>query len=250
MIPIRHYVALGDSMSDCDHYAATDAAQRFGSVASQPPYGSVSLLWKNRDDLWPDFTGRDLSTLCPGATFHNLSRDGDTTGGVLRDSTASAVRCVGGEPAIVTLTIGGNDLLEAVTAGGVRALPREAKAIMARFREIVDTLRVGMPNALLVLTTVYDPTDGTGMLPGMSDMLGRLPIEVLDEFNNLVRKTAGTTSDAVLADVHLHFVGHGVSADELDGYYWSGSIIEPGALGASEIRRVWLDAILEYSAAK
>ena len=74
-------MALGDSMSDCDHYAATDAAERFGSVPSQPPYGSASLLWKNRDDLWPDFTGRDLSTLCPGATFHNLSGDGGTTGG-------------------------------------------------------------------------------------------------------------------------------------------------------------------------
>ena len=94
-------------MLDCDHYAAADAAQRFGSVPSKPPFGSVSLLCNNRDDLWPEFTGRDLSTFCPDATFHNLSRDGDTTDGVLRDTVASAVRCVGNEKAIVTLTCTG-----------------------------------------------------------------------------------------------------------------------------------------------
>jgi hypothetical protein len=75
--------------------------------------------------------------------------------------------------------------------------------------------------------------------------MGRLPVQHLNDFNDVVRQTAREMPGAVLADVHERFLGHGVSAPELDGYYWTGSIIEPGALGASEIRRAWLDAIIE-----
>jgi hypothetical protein len=97
-----------------------------------------------------------------------------------------------------------------------------------------------------VLTTVYDPTDGTGRLPGMEGY-GRLPLEYLDQFNDHVRETARTTTEAVLADVHRHFLGHGVTAPEPERWYWRRNLIEPNARGASEIRRVWWKVLDQVS---
>ena len=93
-----------------------------------------------------------------------------------------------------------------------------------------------------MLTTVYDPTDGTGRLPGL-ESLGKLPLEHLDRFNHGVREMARETEHTVLADVHRHFLGHGVSAPEAERWYWRRNMIEPNARGASEIRRVWVDAV-------
>jgi hypothetical protein len=43
--------------------------------------------------------------------------------------------------------------------------------------------------------------------------------------------------------VHRHFLGHGVSVPQSERWYWARNLIEPNARGASEIRRVWQDAI-------
>jgi hypothetical protein len=47
----------------------------------------------------------------------------------------------------------------------------------------------------------------------------------------------------MLAEVHAHFLGHGVSVLERERWYWRHNLIEPSARGASEIRRVWWDAL-------
>jgi hypothetical protein len=47
----------------------------------------------------------------------------------------------------------------------------------------------------------------------------------------------------LLAEVYGHFLGHGVTAPEADRWYWRRSLIEPNARGASEIRRVWMEAL-------
>jgi len=53
--------------------------------AGGPGRGAASLLHRNRDDDFPDWTGRDLHTR--GYTIRNLTSDGATSAGVLR------VRC-------------------------------------------------------------------------------------------------------------------------------------------------------------
>jgi hypothetical protein len=93
-----------------------------------------------------------------------------------------------------------------------------------------------------VLTTVYDPTDGTGMLPGL-ESYGCLPLEYLDRFNDHVEAIACSGERTELADVHRHFLSHGVTAPPAERWYWDRSMIEPNARGASEIRRVWLEAL-------
>ena len=110
--------------------------------------------------------------------------------------------------------------------------------------DLVETVREELPRATLLLTTVYDPTDGTGKLPGL-ESYGRLPLEYLERFNDTVRRTAASLPRTLLADVHRHFLGHGVKAPERDRWYWSRNLIEPNARGASEIRRVWWEALEE-----
>ena len=37
--------------------------------------------------------------------------------------------------------------------------------------------------------------------------------------------------------------GHGVTAAPEDRWYWQRSLVDPNALGANELRRLWLDSI-------
>ena len=77
----------------------------------------------------------------------------------------------------------------------------------------------------------------------MYDDRPALPLDLLDRFNDHIRTLASGTPNILLADAHRHFLGHGVSAAEADRWYWKRSLIEPNARGASEIRRLWLDAL-------
>jgi hypothetical protein len=47
----------------------------------------------------------------------------------------------------------------------------------------------------------------------------------------------------LLAEVYGHFLGHGATAPEADRWYWRRSFLDPNARGASEIRRVWMEAL-------
>ena len=88
------YVALGDSMS-IDDYA--------GGVGR----GAASLLFRNRDTDFPGWAGRDLATA--GYTAQMLARDGAVSTDVLERQLPLIDR----RPALVTITMGGNDLLTA-----------------------------------------------------------------------------------------------------------------------------------------
>jgi hypothetical protein len=57
------YAALGDSMSIDDY-------------AGGPGRGAASLLWRNRDDDFPAWAGRDLTTRDPTARLVLLASDG------------------------------------------------------------------------------------------------------------------------------------------------------------------------------
>jgi hypothetical protein len=119
--------------------------------------------------------------------------------------------------------------------------------IADEFESLVLRISTAAPGALLILNTVYDPTDGTGRLSETSEVL---PIEYLPLFNDRVRDLALATPSAVLADVHRHFLGHGITAAADERWYWAESIIEPGIIGASEIRRLWIDALANSAAAR
>jgi lysophospholipase L1-like esterase len=232
------YVALGDSLS-IDHYPTCDARGLDLPPARLDPLGAASLLYRN-EDRWPEFQGKDLATVSPGVSLVNLAMDGATIDDVTTEELARLGHDSNDPGILVTLTVGGNDLLGALGAG--TRLDQVVRRIIAQYTELVETIREELPRATLLLTTVYDPTDGTGRLPGL-EALGRLPLEYLGRFNDHVRATADSNERTALGDVHRHFLGHGVTAAPADRWYWDRSMIEPNARGASEIRRVWWEAV-------
>jgi len=248
MLPVR-YIALGDSMS-IDLYPALDAGEidvavaleRVSTAGRVAALGAASLLYENSDDHWPDDSGNDLSSMYPGIELVNLATDGATIGEVFGEQLPQLDDSA--DPLLITLTIGGNDLLSAF---GNRPrkdlLARIAADVAEAYDFLVDLIRGRFPNATIILTTIYDPSDGLARIPGVFDDVPELPIHVLDKLNDHIRVLAGGTPNVLLADVHRHFLGHGMSADEADRWYWRRSLIEPNARGASEIRHVWLDAL-------
>lgn len=237
-----YYVALGDSMS-IDLYPRLDlqARERL-SPAATPGVGAASLLHRNHDDLWPEFRGRDLVSGEPEIRKLDACVDGATIGHTEASQIGGVPPEVRQAARVVTLTAGGNDLLGGLF-DGIAGLDRVTRRAMRSYEELVRRVIDTFPLATLVLTTVYDPTDGTGLLPGASEELGPLPMELLEMFNEAVRALAAATPRAVLADAHQHFLGHGLPAGPRDLWYWETSPIEPSARGASEIRRLWLEAL-------
>ena len=116
---------------------------------------------------------------------------------------------------------------------------------MEAYELLLDAVRGTRPNALILLSSLYDPSDGVGRIPGILEKAGTLPLHVLDGFNAHVRRLAEGTPQVAFADVHAHFAGHGASAVDEDRWYWRRSMIEPSARGAHEIRRVWRDVLAE-----
>jgi acyl-CoA thioesterase I len=223
-----HYIALGDSIS-IDVYPAADAARRYPGRFSTDKLGAASLLVKNDDQLWPEFRGRELKI---PAT--DLTADGATTESLLRQVERIATS---DDPTLITITAGGNDLLGHIGSRG----PNPAPEIAERLRAAIHRVLEKRPNATILVSTVYDPSDGTNVLDGR----GRLDREAewLKDYNERVRRLVETDRRLKLADIHRHFLGHGLTAPENERWYLRESIIEPSARGASEVRRLWLDAI-------
>lgn len=236
----RDYLALGDSIS-IDRYPGLDVAERENMSSPPGGLGAASLLYRNANDRWPEFAGHDLSTLFPGISRTDLTHDGATTWSVL---TAQLPQIPDGidEPALVTLTAGGNDLLSLLNVNPKEDTPHPAdrqtvEEAAGRVERIVRQLRDMLPQSELIVGTVYDPTDGTGDLGDGRERSGA--VEALHSFNQRVHEIASETN-AQVAPIHDHFLGHGLTVtDPLERWYWRHLPIEPSARGASEVRRVW-----------
>jgi lysophospholipase L1-like esterase len=247
--PFVRYVALGDSMS-IDLYPALDAGEidvavaleRVASAGAVAPIGAASLLYRNDDQRYPEEQGADLVSWYPGIELLNLAEDGATIGDVFGEQLPRLVES--DERTLITITVGGNDLLSAFENRPRRSLIEAiARDVAEAYDFLLDALRRARPNALILLTTIYDPSDRIGRIPGVLEDAGKLPLHVLDGLNAHIRTLARGTPGVALADVYEHFLGHGASVTEADRWYWRRSLVEPNALGAHEIRRVWRDAL-------
>lgn len=245
----EHYVALGDSMS-MDLYPALDlgatdvavALERVSNAGNVAPVGAASLLFHNDEEQWPDDAGNDLSTRYPGIDFTLLAQDGATLGDVFGEQLAQLP--ASDAPTLVTVTAGGYDLLSAAVNRPSRELLRGiARDVAEAYEFLVDSVRRARPEGVVVLTTIVDPSDATGTVPRVFEGKGAVPLEALSQLNEAIRKLAAGTPGTVLADAHARFLGHGVTAAEIDRWYWKRSLVDPNARGASELRHAWLDAL-------
>jgi hypothetical protein len=156
-----------------------------------------------------------------GAELVDLTRDGNTTDGVLADLAR-----VPGAADVVTLTAGGNDLL-----GG--SLPR---GILRRLEQIVD--RIEPLGARVIVNTVYDPSDGDDHVGRRELGLSRVAaLELRRRLNALNRGIRRLTADRgfLLADLERLFHGHGIASSEP----WFVQVIEPNLAGATAIAGHW-----------
>ena len=249
MIALTEYIALGDSMS-MDLYPALDAGETDVAVALErdpdagqvAPLGAASPFHRNDEAHWPEEIGRDLVSRYPGITFTSLAQDaatvGDVFGGQLTEVAPSDA------PTLLTLTVGTHDILSALANRPRRSLLASiTRDLIGAYDALVDGIRAARPDSVLLVTTVCDPSDRTGVVPGVLAEAGRLPLSALDALNAHIRARAARGAGVALADAYLHFLGHGTTAPESDRWFWRRSLLEPNARGAHELRTVWLAAL-------
>jgi lysophospholipase L1-like esterase len=235
----QRYVALGDSIS-IDDYPGLDRQETEGLRAPVPGLGAASLLHHNADDVWPGFRGADLRTLCPGVRFDGLAVDGARTSDVL-ERQLPLLGTGDRRPTLVTLTVGGNDLLAFLWRGAGVPGPHDADRIVGAIAAVLDRLERLFPQRAVLIGTIYDPSDGASRL--LDRPLGPPERAVLDRVNDGIRQLARRRDAVLLADIATRFAGHGLSAPVAERWYWPHMIIEPSARGASEVRRLWLEAL-------
>ena len=246
----REYVALGDSYS-IDLYPALDAGRTDVSVALErvesagqvAPIGAASLFYKNDDETHPDESGNDLSSMFPGITYRRLATNGATIGDVFGEQLALLGES--DEPAIITLTIGSEDLFSAFSrTPKAPLLERIAADLVEAYDLLVGAIKDMRPNSLIILTTVTDPSDRTGRVKGILDD-APLALTAMDAFNAHIRKLTADSDVLLLADANGAFLGHGATQPEEHRWYWRRSPIELNAAGANELRKVWLETLRE-----
>ena len=222
------YAALGDSMSIDDY-------------AGGPGRGAASLLWRNRYHDFPAWASRDLTARDPTARLALLASDGATSTTVAGEQLGRLGR-LELAPTVATVTMGGNDLLAAY--GDADAARRAIRTVVDNGRLVLGGLRSLMgAEAPIMVATVYDPSDGSGD----AGRLGLPPwpeaLALLAELNRALRMLA-EQHQALVAEVHARFLGHGLAAGDPTQPaarppcrdLWYCDLIEPNAWGASQIR--------------
>jgi lysophospholipase L1-like esterase len=248
-VDFSHYIALGDSTS-IDLYPALDAGEIDVAVALErdatagrvAALGAASLFYRNDETRWPEEIGNDLVSRFPAIEYENFAMDGATIGDVFGEQLPRLIASE--EPTLLTLTIGATDLFSAfMNKPKTSLVDRIASDVVEAFEFVVDSVRRTRPNSLLILSTIYDPSDRTTRVRGVFDEPGMLRLHALDSLNEHIRTLARGTPGVLLGEVYGHFLGHGATAPEEDRWYWRRSPLEPNARGASEIRRVWMEAL-------
>jgi acyl-CoA thioesterase-1 len=202
-------VTFGDSILDCGRY-------------NEHAVNPGQLIVRNDDALFPEFRGRDLSSRGPARLEHR-ARDGATVWGLATQAQGLRVS----EPAVALMTIGGNDLLQGLIADDGPGIDQFARALAA----FLDWL----PIRPVLLGNVYDPTfgdDAANFLdvdPGVARANHR-------RLNEALADLAGRYGQ--LIDLHRHFLAGDPS--------WYALTIEPSLRGASEVRRCFLQHLLEH----
>ncbi|MFX5530234.1 hypothetical protein ABTD83_20265, partial [Acinetobacter baumannii] len=63
-------------------------------------------------------------------------------------------------------------------------------ALQKRYKRVLGVINELLPDSNLILTTVFDPTDGTGVMASNRFFGDKLPIQYLNQFNNFIKQCA------------------------------------------------------------
>ena len=200
-----NYLALGDSISIDDY-----TGQAGGGAASQ------------------------FARLIGATRFENLTLNGLTTLGVMEALDEAEMN----DPQIVTLTAGGNDLLQLAFESTRQTVQNHAFLakqgailILGNYESIAEELKDY--NCPVIVNTIYDPTNGDDAIAAQMGV----PIAWRDGFDAVNAGIVKIAADYgfLLCDLRALFSGHGAaSADP-----WLVQLIEPNLAGATAIAKAW-----------
>lgn len=208
---------FGDSILDCGRY------NEYGVHPGQ-------LIVRNNDFLFPEFKGRDLMSQAASMTalLDHRARDGSVVDNL--SWQARGIKATG--PAVALVTVGGNDLLAGFAADRGEGI--------ACFQQRLDAFLQALPVRPVLLGTVYDPTFGDDSRNFLATD-ARIARPKFNRINAVIRQLAPHYGE--LVDVHRHFLAGDPS--------WFTGTIEPSLRGTSEVRTVFLSAVLRaYHAAQ
>lgn len=236
----KTHVILGDSISD--------------GGGEGPFY--YALLDKNDDAKWPDAKGLDFSTLYgPDVKVVKASKAGaraQNLGGQIATLPATLEG-----PVVVTMTIGGNDVTNALgalltTGDDTKERTSFQEFLDGAIAELTKPDRFGAGVKVAVyLTNVYDPSDGTGNFTVAATgkkcggALGFFPAgketrSLLDPWEQIFVDVAAKYPGTTLLDLRTKFDGHGVAKTES---WFYPDCIHPNAIGHDAIRDLFWGAI-------
>jgi acyl-CoA thioesterase-1 len=199
---------FGDSILDCSH-------------CNDKGVDPCRLLVNNNDQLFPEFQGRDLFTATNEDAVTELrAYDGSFVDALVEQMEDLEVE----EPSIALLTIGSSDLFSNLLEDQGSGIEEFAQ----KLKNFLDAL----PIRPVLIATIYDSTfgDDSSNLFGAEPTLGR---ENLRRINAILTSFGG--SYGAVVDLHAHFL-----QGQPD---WFSGVIEPSLVGASEVRRCFLEVI-------
>jgi hypothetical protein len=204
---VRTLYTFGDSILDCGRY-------------NERGLTPGALIVRNDDHLFPAFRGRDLSA-GGAARLEHRAVDGATVADLPAQSRALPAEA----PAAALLTIGGNDL--------IMGLISDAGPGIDAFVVTLDDWLRDLPVRPVLVGNVYDPSFGDDR----NDFLGVDPALARRNHRRMNAALAelGRRHGAAV-DLHAHFLTGDPS--------WFTRTIEPSLVGASEVRRAFLPAVL------
>jgi lysophospholipase L1-like esterase len=180
-----HYVALGDSI-------ATGSTSR-GKTTSYV-YGFYNHL-KLKDS---------------NATMKNLSVDGDRSYDLLRRLGEEAFRAEVQKADVITLTIGGNNVMDAARASSFSSIDKAiaeagTTAFEAEYDLIVQAIREVNPSAEIIAVTLYNPYNSVKITGYTNDPVLRAEAEFY--ISRINAKIVGISNDSRyrVVDVHNYF---------------------------------------------
>jgi lysophospholipase L1-like esterase len=190
---------------------------------------------------------RGVGAGVPGFTFTNLTGELAT----LEDVQAVQLPALqkAGPADLVTLTVGGNDLMTWYPSSAAEVPARVAEWREA-LRVLLSAIRVAAPRARIAVADVYDPSDNSGALAEMTTNDWPAGPAALAGMNAAIAEVAAATG-ARLARVHARFQGHGRRAGPTDGAppgpddgpVWYCRHIHPNRRGAREIAAALREAV-------
>jgi len=228
------YFGLGDSISS-DDYPDAEIGLRHNGAANI--FGNY--LWASQQV----------------SSYKSLAVDGATIQDIVRYQLPRMRKYVN-ERMIITLTAGGNN----ISFGLIKYFDTNKKLmefeqfdpfienIKKDYDTLVNTILHTFPKAILILNNLYDPTDITNELPPNHGSwnniaplysLGRRMLGIHIKSNAIFQHYV---RDVLFADIYKTFVLKGAATNYEYGYYYKKFVIEPGAVGAVVIAKLWIEA--------